>query len=370
MSKRNYGIDFLRCISMMLVVVLHIMGHGKILSTTDPDSVNYKIAWLIETFAYCSVNCYALISGYVGIKAKHKYRSIASLWLQVAFYSVSIALLFQFFKPESIDLKGIIASFFPVINRSYWYFTAYFAMFFLAPIINMGINAINRNDAKKLVAGIIVVFSVIRTILCFDIFDIFKETDNFYLNSGYSVIWLMLLYIVGGCISKFEFWKNTKIWKIWTILLISVVSSWAFKLFVEFPAGNEIKSLVSANTFISYLSPTIITTAICLLIIFSRMETLPKVPQKVVGFFAPVSFAVYLIHDNGLVRNHIIAKKLSIIANMNPLEMILHILIVVLVIFVSCGLIDHVRILLFKVLHIKEIINMIADFKPHKKETR
>ncbi len=368
MIKRNYGIDLLRCISMMMIVVLHIMGHGKIIAATDPESLNYKVAWFIEIIAYCAVNCYALISGYVGVKTNHKYRNIIPLWLQVAFYTVSIALLFQLFDPASIDLKGIISSFFPVIHSSYWYFTAYFALFFLMPLLNKGINAMTKDDAKKLVLAIIVVFTVIRTILCFNIIGTFGTTDIFITNNGYSVLWLMLLYIVGGCIGKFDFWKTTKAWKICIVFWVSILFSWAFKLHVENPLSEDIKSIVNANSFISYISPTIIATAICLLLLFSRLETLPKTAQKIVTFFAPVSFAVYLIHDNVMVRNMFIKEKFSHLADFNPLEMVLHIFAIVLVIYISCSLIDHIRLLLFKLLHIKEIVNKIADFKIKKKQ--
>lgn len=363
MSKRNYGIDLLRCISMMLVVVLHVMGHGKILATVSPESVNYKLAWFLEIIAYCSVNCYALISGYVGIRAKHRYRNIVTLWLQVAFYSVGIALLFQFINPASIDLKGILSSVFPVMSNSYWYFTAYFALFFLTPLLNAGVNALTKNDAKKLIAGIIGVFSIIRIILCCDAFNLFKSNEIFNLNNGYSVLWLAFLYIVGGCISKFELWKDTKNWKVWAVFWGSVIFSWAFKMFIENPSNKEFKSIINANTFLSYLSPTIVVTAICLLILFSRLETLPKVPQKIVSFFAPVSFSVYLIHDNSLIRNNIIAKHFSILASLSPIEMMLHIFVVVLTIFVVCSLIDHIRILIFKLFRVKEIVNKVAECK-------
>lgn len=369
MSKRNYGIDLLRCVSMMLVVVLHVLGRGQVLEAASPESANYKTVWFLETIAYCAVNCYALISGYVGIKAKHKYRNIATTWLQVAFYTVSIALLFQIFDPASIDLKGIISSFFPVIHRFYWYFTSYFALFFLMPILNAGINALNKNDAKKVVGGIIVIFSVIRTLLCFNILDTFNTIDIFMANNGYSILWLMLLYIVGGCISKFEFFKTTKAWKLWVVFWISVILSWAFKLIVELPGNDKFKSIVGANSLISYLSPTIIATAICLLVLFSRMETLPKAIQKIVSFFAPASFSVYIIHENELFRNLFIVGKFRNFADMNTLEMLLYVLVTVLIIYISCSLIDQIRILLFKLFKVKDIINKIADFKTSKKNT-
>ena len=369
MSKRNYGIDLLRCVSMMLVVVLHVLGQGKILATVTPGTLNYNLAWFLETIAYCAVNCYALISGYVGIKARHKFRNITITWLQVAFYTVSISLLFLIFDPASIDSKGIISSFFPVMNRAYWYFTAYFALFFLIPILNAGINALNKNDAKKIVAAIIGVFSIIRLVLCFDIFDIFILKEPFIANNGYCVLWLILLYIVGGCIGKFDFWKTTKAWKVWVVFWSSILISWIFKIFIENPSNKEIKDLVETDALINYLSPTIIATAICLLVLFSRMGTLPKTIQKIVGFFAPSAFSVYIIHENIFFRKLFIDGKFSHYADMNAFKMLLCVLVTVLIIYISCSLIDRIRILLFKLVKVKEIIDKIADFKINKKET-
>ena len=67
-AKRNYGIDALRIVSMFMIVILHTLGHGGILSSVS-----------IFSGKYCAVNCYALISGYVGINSKYRYSKIISL---------------------------------------------------------------------------------------------------------------------------------------------------------------------------------------------------------------------------------------------------------------------------------------------------
>ena len=66
MEERNYGIDLLRIVSMMMVVLLHVLGQGGILDGSDPLTVKSETAWLLEIGAYSAVNIYAMISGYVG----------------------------------------------------------------------------------------------------------------------------------------------------------------------------------------------------------------------------------------------------------------------------------------------------------------
>ena len=65
--SRNYGIDLLRIISMLGVVFLHVLGHGGILSL-DLSPVKFSMVWFIEILAYPAVNCFVLISGYIGYK--------------------------------------------------------------------------------------------------------------------------------------------------------------------------------------------------------------------------------------------------------------------------------------------------------------
>ena len=92
-KQRNYGIDLLRMIAMLMVVILHILGKGGVLQAAPPLSIRYETAWLLETAAYCAVDCYALISGYVGFGTRCRYADLAALWLRVALKVISASTL-------------------------------------------------------------------------------------------------------------------------------------------------------------------------------------------------------------------------------------------------------------------------------------
>ena len=102
-KERNYGIDLLRVLSMFFVVVLHSYGNGGILTNTIENTTQYKIAWFIEIIAYCAVDVFALISGYVCYKQnnnKINFSRFINLWFQVVFYGLIISLIFN------ISLEG------------------------------------------------------------------------------------------------------------------------------------------------------------------------------------------------------------------------------------------------------------------------
>lgn len=95
-SSHNYGIDILRIISIVGVIVLHVLGHGGILASVESPT-SFSMAMAFETLAFPAVNCFVLISGYVGYrddKLYPKLKNIINLFFVVVFYSVLITLLF------------------------------------------------------------------------------------------------------------------------------------------------------------------------------------------------------------------------------------------------------------------------------------
>ena len=64
-KEYNRGIELLRIILMFMVVILHVLGAGGILSNADPMSGQYFAGWALETVCYGAVDTFALVSGYV-----------------------------------------------------------------------------------------------------------------------------------------------------------------------------------------------------------------------------------------------------------------------------------------------------------------
>lgn len=96
-SERNHGIELLRIFAMLLAAVLHILKKGGVITASEGNLAAYSTVWLLEAAAYCAVNCYALISGYVGYSDRPKPLRLArciELWLQVVFYSVIITTVY------------------------------------------------------------------------------------------------------------------------------------------------------------------------------------------------------------------------------------------------------------------------------------
>jgi surface polysaccharide O-acyltransferase-like enzyme len=351
--QRNYGIDLLRIVSMFFICVLHVLGHGGILQSTVFLSINYYIGWFLEISAYCAVDCYALISGFVGLNSKYKVSRILYLWLQVFFYSTVNTAILAFFKPSAVSGTVIFHSFLPITFNAYWYFTCYFATFLLSPIFNSAI----QNVPKTILNWSLMIFIVFVSI--FSLVNPFL----FSLSGGYTPLWLMLLYLIGGYIKYFQPLKEVEAWKLIVIWISAILLTWLFKLVIELFASKNVKTKVRADLFISYISPTIIVVAVALLELFSRIS-FQKQP-KIIEWFSSLSFGVYLIHVHYFIWSYILPMRFKTIAKFHPILLILVVIGISLAIYITCSIIDYFRLLLFNILRIRPLLEKL-ELKIHK----
>lgn len=350
--KRNYGIDFLRILSMLFVLLLHILKQGGILSALDKLSLGYNLAWFIEVCAYCAVNCYALISGFIGYGSKHKYSNIINLYIQTAFYALLATGVFYVISPDEIGEKAFIKAVLPFGFNLYWYFTAYFCMFFFIPFMN---KVLETCDKKQLTG--LVVFSIIF----FSIFPMIFEKDIFFTNNGYSVIWISILYMIGGYIRKYEIYKKISNLKCVVLYFAGVFITFGQKVIVEYVKLKLSGETVNEGAFIKYTSPTMVLCAISLLCLFAKVNFKDGM-KKVTAIFSPFAFSVYLIHTAPFVWSKVMKNRFVMFADFNPFGMVVAVLVTAVSIFLLCSFIDFIRTQLFKLLKIKELSIKIESF--------
>lgn len=78
-TKRNIGLDLLRILAMLMIVMLHYLLYSGALKTEFGTNTNY-IAWIVEAFCIVAVNCYIYITGYFSINSKFNVKKVFKLW--------------------------------------------------------------------------------------------------------------------------------------------------------------------------------------------------------------------------------------------------------------------------------------------------
>ncbi len=345
-SERNHGIELLRIFAMLLAAVLHILKKGGVITASEGNLAAYSTVWLLEAAAYCAVNCYALISGYVGYSDRPKPLRLArciELWLQVVFYSVIITTVYCIAGVGSVGVSDFADAFLPVTSKQYWYFTAYIGMFFFIPLLNALVRRLNRRALVSLCIMLIAVFSL------YDTFASFWKKDPLALVGGHSPLWLGVLYIFGAAMKKLRVPESMSSKKALLIYASAAVFTALFKI-----TGDRLLRFVPGSLFVRDTSPTVLLCAAALLVAFARFKPCRKLTEFAV-LFAPAAFGVYLLHVSPLVFEHVIGNRFAFIGRL-PFPLIPFAVLASAGVILVVGLAaDKVRILLFKALGVPKL---------------
>lgn len=349
--SRNYGIDLLRIISMHMVLILHILGLGGVLNAVPSLSSSYETAWFLEIASYCAVNCYGLISGYVGIHSTRTYTNLILLWLQVAFYHILIYAVYYIVCPGSFSLEYLQNILFPVMTRQYWFFTAYFGMSLFLPLLNPAIAGLTKKQAGTLTFSLILIFTSAQTVF---------RTDSFGTNMGYGVLWLLILYIIGGCIGTHDFFSKIRKLSLLAIYIFCVVCTWLVKFYTDQRLARLSMENPGTLFLIDYTSATILTAALALLIFFSKIRVNPLL-IRLLRLFTPCTFSVYIIHTHPVVKQFLFTNLFSAFGKLSSVHLLLTVIGISLLIFFACAGFDLLRVYIFKKLKIRQKADRIMS---------
>ncbi len=342
---RNSGIDFLRNLSMFMVVLLHVLGVGGLLQASAGQPVKYEVLKVLQISAMCAVNCYGIISGYVGYGSKFRIASIVTLWLQVFLYSAGFGVLFYVLKPGEVALKEVLKLCLPVLTQRYWYFTAYTALFFTMPLLNAAMEKISRRQFEISFGILLFLLTVCQQVIIVD--------NPFLTNSGYSYIWLIVLYCLGAYLKKYDIrLKNAGVG-------VAIYVGCCFICWITQYVMGRLQ-LPAPGRLEAFNSPFVLAMGIALVLLFTQVH-LPKWLQKVTAFLAPVSFGVYLIHLHHLVMWNVLENAFLRLAE-KPVWLLVPIVVVVTAgIYAVCSAIDLLRHGLFRLLKIKERLTKLEN---------
>lgn len=146
-ETRYSNFDLLKIIAIGMIILFHY-AYGK----WDYSSMgNYKVIMdVIWMFGELGVNVFALISGYfmIGQERPFKPKKICLMWVQVLFYSIlSTMIAFKIGRWE-IDQDKVLQTIFPISYKIWWYASAYFGLYFLAPFLNKGLRSLEKRGLE------------------------------------------------------------------------------------------------------------------------------------------------------------------------------------------------------------------------------
>lgn len=339
MKKRDSGIDLLRVLAMGLIVLHHLMLHGGLTTVFPAFSPSGLTIHLFNAVTRCAVNVYALISGYVMVNSRFRPSRLIELWLQAVFYGVLAALCLPLMGGDWHALH-FFSAVTPVSHDHYWYFTCYFVVFCLSPFLNLLLRALNKRQTGLMLVALTMLFSLLPALML---------TDRFQLNGGYHPVWLMVMYLFGGAMRLHGAPRLGSRVKACVVIAVCVLTGWGFRLAALWANAKWLEECL-----LQYTSPTILVCSVALLALFAGQK-LPKRLNKTAAALSPLTFGVYLIHDNPLVREHLIKMRLVGLARLNPVLMLGGLFVCWAGVYGVCLLIEWLRTKLFAALKVSAL---------------
>ena len=236
----------------------------------------------------------------------------------------------------------------PVCYTQYWYLTAYIGMVVISPLVDYAFEKLCVKTQLKLSIIISLVFTL-PTIL---------RREPFNTGMGYSVIWLLVLYILGKALRQVPVFNRKVLWAIfWGSAALTYISKIVLDYFYPRVFWKR-----SGDLLILYTSPTILLMSVALVLLCSQMAFKFSFVPKMIMAISPFSLGIYLLHDNALVRENLMKNTFLKLSEKNAFILIIVVLVAAFFINVLGYIIEIVRNRLFYIIKINELCRWIVDF--------
>ncbi len=330
-NTRNSNFELLRIIAILMITAYHYVVHGA----TDVGGgilLNASSLW-----GKAGVNLFCLLTGYMLVKKeKITYSRLKTVEWQILFYTL-LGLLVGFILGKHIGLGSLLYSIAPIITEHYWYMTAYVIVFLFSPYINLLINSLDGKQLGKLLLISYIAWCIIP------FFTLREYTGMFWSQ----LIWFFVMYVTGAYIHIIpeKFSKRTYIYALWisnVLLILSVVViAWL---------SNYCDILTNYITYFRWSnSPLIVIICISMMRIADMTS-----PRSVlwINYLASLVLGMYLFQENIFFQDLCWHDWFNNTMPSTLLSRLLHVLISVTCVCIIGGLIEIIRIRIFKIIRL------------------
>lgn len=245
---RNSNLEMLRILAMYMIVFIHAnmyLGHfcgGKTWLLTNG---------IVNGICNIGVTCFILISGYFGLRFSLK--KLLKMEVMMIGFSIIETVLMCVFMPAQMQgaalLEQLVKTICPFITRKYWFYSCYVCLFCFSGYINQFIEQLEKRAFQRLLASLILIFSILPTFFYFEIIP-----DN-----GKGLVQMVIIYLIGRYIHKYGIKRITLGKEIGLFLVLWLINGISHEFPLEvgviwhhFCKDNSITNLIMAVILFSW----------------------------------------------------------------------------------------------------------------------
>lgn len=329
-KERQSNFELLRIISCFMIIVLHYLNGdmGGALDNVIKGSLNYYIAYFIESLCIVGVNSFVLICGYFMIKKTEIYiGKIVKLFLTLLFYSLICLFIAIAFNIKDFTYKEFVLAIIPFLGGRRWFISTYIILFLLSPYINKLLNNISKKNYLIYLIILILIFSLWPTFLPYPPVN----------DGGYGIINFILLYSIGG---YFKLHTKKIPSKLTTIIM-----------YIFFSILTTIMSFYNVGAW-NYNNIFNIMSSLSLFLLFNNI----KIKSKYINNLSKLSFGIYILHSDPSLRN-VFYSWMRCSNYYDSIYFIVHLIICCLLSYIIFGIIDYIKEKIFEMTIYKAVDN-------------
>lgn len=305
-KERNSGIELLKIIAIILIVVSHIVQslseQPQLINIVYPANVFIELSksttniqlvilQIMRYFGNLGNAIFFISSAWFLCDSRTiKFKKIISMIINVWIISILFLFIFQIIGID-MDKSLMVQSFFPTLFANNWYITLYILLYAVHPLLNIVIEQLDQRSLLSL--------CLISFLLYFGI--CFLRPGALFQS---KIITYSVLYFCIGYVKKYasKYFLNIKLNK--KILIISSMMNVGLILLTDvfgLIAGRYVSILgVQVLRWNSISNPFLIIISISLFNIFKNMQF----TNKCINYISSQSLFIYIIHENLLFRTY------------------------------------------------------------------
>lgn len=322
------GLEKLRIVSMLMIILLHSIDHSGLLGKINPPTFIYWYEWSLYALLQVCVNCFVLISGYFLVTSKFRVEKLITLWIEVVFYSITIKAIMMAAGEIPFSVISLASCFIPVISGRYWFVTIYFGLYLLFPFLNIALRAMTQKQHKTLVVLLFVLSSVM--------ISIHPKFMGMNTGGGWGLAWFVFLYITAAYIRLYSRTNKNSVIPILIFIICPTIMTIARAMALKL--GSSVLNV--ADNWWRYDSVPVYIASVALFLAFLHI---PGKQNKLIIKLSSATFGVYLIHAHANLCTEIMWQRIGFLSYMGKWWFPIYQIMIAILIFLICSIIDMLR---------------------------
>lgn len=344
MKERVKYCDFLKCISIILVILIHIFAIYRDLYVNS-NKLYYAILSFGDSFTRIAVPTFFMITGIFMLTKKNEksykdyiFKRIPKLVIPFIFFSVIYYIYEKNKHSETITLLQFFQTFttYGGFRYHFWFMYEIIRIYLLIPFINILVKGLKRKELKNLIILIFIMGNLIKFIQLFT----WRYEINLFSGIALTNLTICINYLLlGYYLYKYNINQATRK-KIYILGIISIILIPIFDLlYIDGMRNDEMYTISS----IFPIFPTM-ATFLFFKHNYNKINILNKI-EKIIKKFATNSLYIYMVHV--IVLEYVNKFALQII----PANRFLNVIILIPIVLILTCILSYFAAIVFDYLY-------------------